>query len=107
MRGDVHRYRPDRAATAGHEQSGERIAVIVQNDNLAALSTWLIVPCSTSVAPGPTRARIKVAEHDTYALAEQLRAVDPSVRLGERLGHLTLAEMQAVDSALRTVLGLN
>lgn len=104
MRGEVYRYRPGR--TAGHEQARNRLAVVVQSDDLAALSTWIIAPTSTSVTPGPIRPRVELDGVATCVQVDHLRAVDPQVRLGERVGRLSFAEMTDVDAALRLVLGL-
>ncbi|GAA4389508.1 hypothetical protein GCM10023147_16340 [Tsukamurella soli] len=45
-----------------------------------------------------------VADGATRVPVEQSTAVDPS-RLGDRVGHLDLPEMCAVDAALRLVFG--
>lgn len=42
----------------------------------------------------------------TRVLVEQTAAVDPE-RLGERVGHLTHAQMSEVDASLRVVLGMD
>jgi mRNA-degrading endonuclease toxin of MazEF toxin-antitoxin module len=48
---------------------------------------------------------VVVAGQPTRVVVEQVRAVDPP-RLGESVGLLSRSEMDAVDSALATVLGL-
>lgn len=105
MRGDVHRYRGDRAAK-GREQQGARFAVVVQSDALEVLSTWLIAPTSTGARPGPIRPTVSVSGQQTQVLVERLTAVDPQLRLGERVERLTPGELAAVDEALRLALGL-
>ena len=40
-------------------------------------------------------------------MVEQLTAIDPETRLGEFAGRLGAAELQAVNAALMTVLGLD
>jgi mRNA interferase MazF len=47
VRGDLYRLRTPRDAV-GHEQRGERFAVVVQSDLLRVFSTVLIAPTSTS-----------------------------------------------------------
>ncbi|MEU4624183.1 type II toxin-antitoxin system PemK/MazF family toxin [Actinoplanes sp. NPDC023801] len=103
MRGDVYRLKAPRDAR-GHEQRGNRYAVVVQSD-LLPLSTWLVAPTSTSARPTSFRPEIEVQGKNTYVLVEQTAAVDPE-RLGELIGHLTRPELTAVDDALRTVLHL-
>jgi mRNA interferase MazF len=103
VRGDVHELKAPRDAR-GHEQSGNRYAVVVQSD-LLPLSTWLVAPTSTSARPTRFRPEIEVGGKTTYVLAEQTAAVQPD-RLGRVVGHLSHHEMVAVDAALRTVLDL-
>lgn len=103
MRGDVHAVKVPRGAR-GHEQQGRRYAVVVQSDVLP-LSTWLVVPTSTSAQFAKFRPEVEIAGRSTLVLTDQLMAVDPT-RLGEVVGRLGLADMQEVDRALRKVLGL-
>jgi mRNA interferase MazF len=103
VRGEVFRLRAPGNAR-GHEQQGQRYAVVVQSD-LLPLSTWLVAPTSTSARPASFRPEIEVNGKSTRVLVEQTAAVDPE-RLGDRVGALTREEMAEVDSALRTVLAL-
>jgi mRNA interferase MazF len=103
VRGDVYELTSPRA-TRGHEQRGNRYAVVVQSD-LLPLSTWLVAPTSTSARPTSFRPEIEIDGKTTLVLAEQTAAIDPE-RLGHLVGHLTQREMFAVDAALRTVLHL-
>lgn len=102
MRGDVHRLKSTRGR--GSEQSGVRLAVVVQSDVLP-LSTWLVAPTSTSARPTDFRPPITVLGRETRVLVEQTAAVDPN-RLGELVGHLTREELDQVDRSLRLVLAL-
>ena len=103
MRGDVVRMpAPHRAR--GHEQTGERFAVVLQNDALP-LSTLLVAPTSTHARAASFRPVIEIAGTQTRVLVEQSAAVDPS-RLGMTVGHLSHAELSEVDVALRVVLDL-
>jgi mRNA interferase MazF len=104
VRGDVYRLRAPRG-TRGHEQHGRRYAVVVQSDDLEALSTWLVAPTSTSARPATFRPGVQVNGDETLVLAEQTSAIDPS-RLGDRIGHLSLDELRSVDAAQRLVLSL-
>lgn len=102
-RGDIYRVRLPRGR--GHEQAGRRYAVVVQADELLALSTAIVAPTSRSAAPATFRPEIDVSEERTRVLVEQLRTVDID-RLGDRAGHLDLDEQRAVDDALALVLDL-
>ena len=102
-RGDIYRVRlPGRR---GHEQRGPRFAVIVQTDDLSALSTTVVAPTSRSAAAATFRPQITVAGETTRVLVEQLRAVDRD-RLGDHAGRLSPDERRAVDDALEIVLDL-
>jgi mRNA interferase MazF len=103
VRGDVHELTAAKSAQ-GHEQRGNRYAVVVQSD-LLPLSTWLVAPTSTSARPTSFRPEVEVNGKTTYVLAEQTAAVHPE-RLGQIVGHLSHHEMSMVDQALRAVLDL-
>jgi mRNA interferase MazF len=103
VRGDVYELKAPRDAR-GHEQRGNRYAVVVQSD-LLPLSTWLVAPTSTSARPASFRPEIEIEGKSTYVLAEQTAAIQPE-RLGRLVGHLSLGAMSTVDDALRIVLQL-
>ena len=105
MRGDVYRLRRPRDAR-GHEQAGPRYAVVLQVEDLAALSTWIVAPTSTGRRAASFRPEVEIDGVRTRVLVEQVTAVDPEVRLGERVGRLAPHEMADVDAALAVVLGL-
>ncbi len=103
MRGEIFRLRSPRGSR-GHEQSGSRLAIVVQSDVLA-LSTWLVAPTSTSALAASFRPEVEVLGRQTRVLVEQTAAVDPQ-RLGIVAGSLSVEEMRQVDAALRLVFGL-
>ena len=103
MRGDIYELKASRNAK-GYEQQGNRYAVVVQSD-LLPLSTWLVAPTSTSAREASFRPEIEVNGSPTLVLVEQTAAVDPQ-RLGHQVGHVTRAELAAINAALRTVLDL-
>lgn len=105
MRGDLYRLKTPKTAR-GHEQKGERYAVVVQSDDLP-LSTWVVAPTSTARRPASFRPEIHIDGQRTRVIVEQLAAVDPEARLGRFAGRLKAAELQAVDEALLAVLGLD
>lgn len=105
MRGDVYRLRAPRGVR-GHEQRGSRYAVVLQADDLSALSTWLVAPTSTSVPARSFRPEIDMDGTKTRVVVDQMTAVDHRARLGEFAGRLTRSEMSEVDSAVRIILGL-
>lgn len=103
-RGEVLRFKP--RATVGHEQRGERFAVILQADSLLPRSVVIIAPTSTGARPASFRPEIRVRNTTTRVLVEQLGAVDVQ-RLGRAVAHLTREELWSVDDAILTVLGLD
>jgi mRNA interferase MazF len=103
VRGDVHRLKLPKGV--GHEQHGERFAVVVQADELLPRSVVLVAPTSRSARPASFRPEVTIAGATTRVLVEHVGAVDVA-RLGRRVAHLPPNEMWSVDTALATVLGL-
>jgi len=104
VRGEVLRLRMPRAARAG-EQRGSRFGVVVQADELLALSTVLVAPTSRSAPPRSFRPTVEVSGQPTRVLVEQTTAITTE-RLGDSVGRLSAAELRSVDEALELVLGL-
>lgn len=104
VRGEVFRLRAARG-TRGSERRGVRYAVVVQADELLALSTVLVSPTSTSAQPRTFRPTIRLDGTAMRVLVEQTTAVSPD-RLGASVGRLDAAELRDLDTALATVLGL-
>jgi mRNA interferase MazF len=104
-RGDVYRLRAPRG-TRGHEQRGARYGVVLQADELLALSTVIVAPTSTSARAASFRPEVEVSGTRTRVLVEQLGAVDQR-RLGDDVGSLNWSELEEVDRALTIVLGLD
>ncbi len=82
-----------------------RFAVVVQADELLALSTVLVAPTSASAPARSFRPVIELEGRQTRVLVEQTTAVS-SERLGGSVGHLSAQELGAVDTALVAVFGL-
>lgn len=104
VRGEVFRLRVPRE-TRGSEQRGARYAVVVQADELLALSTVLVAPTSTSAPARSFRPTIRIGDVTTRVLVEQTTAVAHE-RLGESAGRLDAMELKSLDAALALVLGL-
>jgi mRNA interferase MazF len=79
--------------------------VIVQADELLALSTVVICPTSRSAFPASFHPEVTVLDQPTQILCEMVGAVDGRA-LGKCVGHLTHVELQAVEDALLMVLDL-
>jgi mRNA interferase MazF len=103
VRGDVHAITLPRRR--GRAQHGRRFGVIVQADDLLALSTVIICPTSQSTPQASFHPEVTVDGEPTRVMCEMVGAVDARV-LGEPVGHLALDEMRSVDDALALVLDL-
>jgi mRNA interferase MazF len=103
VRGDVYAITLPRRR--GHVQHGRRFAVVVQADDLLALSTVLICPTSHSTPPASFHPEIVIGDEPTRVMCELVGPVDARA-LGRRVGHLTTDELRAVDDALELVLDL-
>ena len=103
VRGDVHVI--TLPARRGRVQRGRRFAVIVQADDLLVLSTVVVCPTSSSTPPASFHPDVAVGGEPTRVMCEMIGAVDARA-LGDRVGHLTLDELRAVDEALELVLDL-
>lgn len=103
VRGDIHAIELPRRR--GHVQHGRRYAVVVQADDLLALSTIVVCPTSTSTPPATFHPEIAIDDQTTCVMCEMVGAIDARA-LGAHVGQLTLDEMHAVDDALELVLDL-
>jgi mRNA interferase MazF len=104
VRGEVFRLRAPRG-TQGREQRGARYVVIVQADELLALSTVLVSPTSRSAPARSFRPSIEIGGELTRVLVEQTTAVSTE-RLGRSAGRLDAVELRALDDAIVLVFGL-
>jgi len=104
VRGEVFRVRAPRG-TRGSAQRGQRFAVVVQADELLALSTVLVSPTSRSAPPRTFRPVIELKGRRTRVLVEQTTAVSAD-RLGDAVGRLTAEELRDLDAALALVFSL-
>jgi mRNA interferase MazF len=103
VRGDVHRVKLP--GKRGHVQEGHRYAVIVQADDLLALSTVVICPTSRSAFGASFHPEVTIDDQSTQVLCEMVGAIDAR-GLGDRAAHLTREELRAVEDALLLVLDL-
>ena len=103
VRGDVHAIKLPRGR--GRVQHGQRYAVIVQADDLLALSTVVICPTSQSTPAASFHPKVALRDEPTRVLCEMASAVDARA-LGDHVDHLSFGEMRAVDDALRLVFDL-
>lgn len=103
MRGDV--FEIQLPAARGREQAGPRFGVVLQSD-VFPWSTLVVAPTSGSARPGPIRPQVEFGDEKSVVLVDQMQAVDPAKRLGRMVGRLSMADMQAIDGAIKLVLGV-
>lgn len=104
VRGDV--YSVTLSPRRGRVQHGRRFAVVVQADDLLALSTVVICPTSRSAPAASFHPEIALGQEPTRVLCEMVGAVDARA-LGDQVGHLSIDEARAVDEGLALVLDLS
>jgi mRNA interferase MazF len=104
VRGDVYRLKAPRDAQ-GHEQRGQRYAVVLQASAYEHLSTWIVAPTTTKSFDSLIHPTIDLLGQEVRVLVEQATAVDPQ-RLGDFAGRLSTGESMKVNEALRAVLDL-
>lgn len=109
-RGDI--FYADLSPTVGSEQGGIRPVIIIQNDLGNKYSPTVIIAAITSKiikAKLPTHVEISAEAYglnkDSVVLLEQIRTIDKK-RLREKIGHMTEADMNKVQEALRVSIGL-
>jgi mRNA-degrading endonuclease toxin of MazEF toxin-antitoxin module len=79
--------------------------VVVQADDLLALSTVVVCPTSTSTPRASFHPEVAIGDEETRVMCEMVGAVDARA-LGQQVAHLSFEEMRRVDDALLLVLGL-
>ena len=103
VRGDVHAITLRRGR--GRVQHGQRYAVVVQADDLLALSTVVVCPTSASAPAASFHPEVELGDERTRVLCEMVGAVDAR-NLGKHIVHLAYDELRSVDEGLSLVLGL-
>jgi len=114
LRGEV--WQVDLDPARGSEANKQRPAVVVSNDRANATATRLgrgvvtvipitsntarVFPFQVSLSPGHSGLTV-----NSKAQAEQVRSIAVQ-RLGHRIGHVSAAELAAIDEALRLHLEL-
>lgn len=110
LRGDL--FYADLSPVTGSEQGGVRPVLVIQNDMGNRYSPTVIVAAITSShtkAKLPTHVKLSQTSGglkcDSTVLVEQIRTIDRG-RLREYIGHLEQSQMNRIDRAMLTSLGL-
>lgn len=108
-RGEV--WRVELGAVRGHEQRGERPAVVVSADSFNAGPAGLVVVCPMTTRERGIRMHVPVEPPDggvrarSVVLCDQVRTVSRE-RLTTRLGVIRRSSLEAVEERLRILLDL-
>ncbi len=109
-RGDI--YYADLSPVVGSEQGGVRPVLIVQNDVGNKYSPTVIAAAITSQQDKsrmPTHINVDGdscgLSKDSVVLLEQVRTIDKQ-RLKERMGNLSVSDMNKINKALNVSFGL-
>ena len=79
--------------------------MVVQADDVAWLTTVVVVPTSTSAQPAIFRPDVTIRGRKTKLLTDQVSKVDRS-RVGRSVGRLSSVELRELDESLSRILGL-
>lgn len=105
-------YMVDLDPAIGHEQAGQRPALIVSDDPLNRSPSRLVIVAPITGTDRGVPAHVPVAAPEggltkaSVIMVDQIRAVSRR-RLGRRLGAITPETMSEVENRLRLVLGLS
>lgn len=96
----------------GHEQGGERPAVVVSRTAMTAGTTIIVLPCSTTLQENP-RPYVVILEPEESGLPytsavfiQHIRVLDKEFILDRRRGLVVPAAMVRIDSAMMDVMDL-
>lgn len=108
-RGEV--WLVDLNPTRGHEQAGQRPALVVSEDilNDGPADLCIVIPITSRLRPIPSQIRIPRLEggleKESAALCEAVRSISKN-RFVRRLGAIRRERMRIVEDALRILMGL-
>lgn len=105
IRGEI--YSVDLNPTTGSEINKIRPCILVGATQInRARSTLVVVPLSSSPTPRPPLViPINSMGTDSVAVCDQIRAIDKR-RIKNKIGVLTIQEMNALEDSLRQILEL-
>lgn len=97
--------RVEAATLSASEAETRHSAASVQANPLLQGTTVIVAPTSSSAQPASWRPMTEFGDTETLVLTDKIAAADVG-RLGELAGFLVASDMDAIDTALRTVLRL-
>ncbi len=108
-RGEV--WLVDLNPTRGHEQAGQRPALVVSEDifNDGPADLCIVIPITSRLRPIPSQIRIPRfeggLEKESAALCEAVRSISKN-RFARKLGVIRPDRMRIVEDVLRILMGL-
>ncbi len=108
-RGEV--WLADLGWPTGHEQAYKHPAVVIQNDDLGQLSTFIVIPTTSKLHRRRYKGTVTLQagegglDKQTVALCYQARVLDRS-KLLQRLGEVSSATLAEVEITMAYVLGI-
>jgi mRNA interferase MazF len=93
----------------GHEQAGRRPGLVVSPAGYNRISSLMLVcPITRNDRPWPFKVALPTVEGLTgFVLADQVRSIDPAIRLFKRSGHRASQEtLAAVKGIIAAIIGV-
>jgi mRNA interferase MazF len=97
----------DFSDSAGHEQAGRRPAVVVSTDDYNARSSLIVAcPVTSSNKPWPFKVKLHGELNGIagFALADQLRGVDPKARYPRKAGKVSGQCLEEIRALIAVIL---
>lgn len=93
----------------GHEQAGRRPGLVISSAGYNRISSLMLVcPITRNDRPWPFKVALPTGGRLTgFVLADQVRSIDPAVRLVKRSGHRVRVEtLAAVKGVIAATIGV-
>ena len=105
-RGDIYWVRVDPAD--GKEINKTRPCLVISSDIANQSELIVIAPITSNVERVFSRIEVKVSVNGKPGkiIPRQMRCIDRTKRLGQKIGALSTEEMKLIDDAIRLILGL-
>ena len=105
-RGEVYWVRLD--PSDGKEIKKTRPCLVISSDIANRSELIVIAPITSNVEKIYPRIEVKVTikNRPGKVVVRQMRAIDRTERLGDKIGEISQEELKLVDEALRNILGI-
>ena len=105
-RGEVYRVRLD--STDGKEINKTRPCLIISSDIANRSELIVVAPITSNINRVFQRIEVKITINGKFGkvIPRQMRSIDRTRRLGNKIGAISMEEMKLIDDAIRIILGL-